>query len=188
MPAQNAHNQQDQTKKAGKEHTVLLVAHDEAHNHGNGHGDDHNEQRPGRVVHGADAGQRKTGQGKNKNAQNRDTRHRTRDRPDFAGGDGRKALAFMTHGGKKNHHVMNRAAKHTPHQNPQGARQITKLGGQHRAYKRPGRGNGGKVVAVQNIFVGFHIVVPVGKAYRGRAAACIQPQNLVCQKDAVNTV
>ena len=114
------------------------------------------------------------------NAQNGDASHGARDRTDFARGDGRKALAFMAHGGEKNHHVMHRAAENAADKNPQRAGQVAELGGQHGAHKRPGGGDGRKVVAVQNVFVGFHIVMTIGKTHSRRRAVAIKTQDFIC--------
>ena len=188
MAAQNTHNQQHQTHKAGKQNAVLLEAHDQAHEHGDRHGDDNDKQRPGRVVHGADAGQRKTGQGQNKNTQHGDARHGACNGADLALGDGRKALALVPDGGEQHHHIVHRAAKYAANQNPQRAGQIAELRGEHRANQRPCSRDGGKMVAVENKFVGFDVVVTISKTNRWRNAARIQFQNLVCQKNAIHPV
>jgi len=48
-------------------------------------------------------------------------------------------------------------------QNPESAGHVAKLGGENRAEQRTGGGDGGKMVAEQNVFIGFYVIVTVIK-------------------------
>ena len=110
MPRDNTDNQQGDADDAGQHNAVFFIAHNQAHQNGNRHGNRNNEQRPRRIMHGADAGQRQTGQCQNKNKQNRKPGDCSGKRVNFPFGNGCQTLAFVADGGENNHHIVNGAA------------------------------------------------------------------------------
>ena len=184
----NSRRQQNNTDNAGQRDAVFLIAHNQPHQNGNRHRNRHNKQRPRRIMHCADAGQRQTGQRQNQNKQYRKSGNRSDKRIYFPFGYRGQTFALMPHRSKNNHHVMHGSAKHAADQNPQSAGHKTKLCRQNRTDQRPCGRNCGKMMTEQNIFVCFHIIMPVGILHRRRLTICLQPQNLVGHKQPVKTI
>ena len=67
-------------------------------------------------------------------------------------------FAIAAHGNEQHHHVLHRACKHHPKNNPQRARQITHLRRKHRPDQWPRARNRGKMVTKQHAFVRGHII------------------------------
>ncbi len=87
-------------------------------------------------------------------------------------------FAIAPDGGEEDHKILHRAAEHDADQNPECARQITELGGEHRADQRPGPGDGGEMMAEDDPFVCFYEVPAVVVDFTGGGAAVIQMSNL----------
>ena len=64
-------------------------------------------------------------------------------------------------GYKQHHIVLNRTGQYHADQNPNHARQITHLRGQHRTDQGAGAGNRGEMVAKQHDFIGRDIIHPI---------------------------
>ena len=67
-------------------------------------------------------------------------------------------FAIAAHGNEQHHHVLHRACKHHPKNNPQRARQITHLRSQYRPHQWASARNRREMVAKQHAFVRGHIV------------------------------
>ena len=98
-----------------------------------------------------------------KHGQKDDHDRDNRDQPDRAGGIVEffpqhlaERFAVAAKGTEKNNEILHCAAERYSDQNPERARQIAELRGEHRAYQRPRAGNGGKMVAKHNPFIGFN--------------------------------
>ena len=67
--------------------------------------------------------------------------------------------------------VLHRAGEHHAGQDPQRARQVAHLRGEHRADQRAGAGDGREVVAEQHVLVGGHVVEAVVVAHAPASCA-----------------
>ncbi|MCY1518644.1 hypothetical protein D9M68_533670 [compost metagenome] len=81
--------------------------------------------------------------------------------------------------------VLHGAGEHDARQDPQHARQITHLRGQHRAHQRASAGDGGEVMAEQHVLIRRHVVQAVVVLPCRRHARGVQLEDLVGDESAV---
>ena len=160
----NPHKQRDRHGCRNGKRTPRTVGQRFHHNQGqHGSDDDHNHQD-------ADGGD--------------DARSRTQ----LLFDDVAQRFAVAAHRNKQHHHVLNRTGQNHAENNPQRTRQITHLRRQHGADQRTRTGNGRKMVAEQNFFIGRNIIHAVVVAFRRRHAPRIEFQNVFTDIEAVKTV
>ena len=78
---------------------------------------------------------------------------------------------------KQNDEILHRSAQDHADQNPERARQIPKLRGQHWPDQRAGTGNGGEMVSEDNPFIRLDKVLAVVVNFAGRGAAVVEHQD-----------
>ncbi len=83
---------------------------------------------------------------------------------------------------------MHAAREHAADENPQQAGHVAELGRQNGTEQGARRGDGGEVVAEQDVLVGVHVVVPVGVLDGGRRPRVVQVQDLVGDEQTVKPV
>ena len=83
-------------------------------------------------------------------------------------------FAVAAHGGEQDDEILHGAAQHRADDDPERARQIAELRGQHRSDQRSRAGDGGEVVAEDDPFVGGLEIVAVAQPLGGRGALVVE--------------
>ncbi|MCY1226957.1 hypothetical protein D9M72_392100 [compost metagenome] len=148
----------------------------------------HREGAPRRIGQRLHHDQRQHRQDDDHDHEAAEQRDHARDRAHLGLDQVAQRAAVAARGDKQHHEVLHRAGKHHAGQDPQHARHIAHLRGQHRADQRAGAGDGGEVVAEQHRLVGRHVVQAVVMAPGRRHAFGIELHHLVGDKAAVVAV
>ena len=164
------------------------IAQVHAHEQRDGNGGGHREGAPRRMRQRLHHDQRQHGQNDHHDHEGAKQRDHTRDLAQLGLDQIAQRTAVAAGRDEENREVLHGAGEHHARQNPQHARQITHLRGQHRANQRAGAGDGGKVVAEQHVLVGRHIVQTIVMLPGRRHARGIQLENVLCDEAAVIAV
>ena len=188
-PGQDAQAEQRHADDRRAEHVALApYLHVQAHDHGDRNGRRHGVGGPQAVVHGVDHRDGQARQRQQQNGEYGPRRHAAGRLVDFLRGDVGEALSPVAHRGEQHDHVVHAAREHAADENPQQAGHVAELGRQHGAEQGARRGDGGEVVAEQDVLVGVHVVVPVGVLDGGRRPRVVQVQDLVGDEQTVKPV
>ena len=103
-------------------------------------------------------------------------------------GDLGQRLAAAAHRGGQDEHVLHGAGQADADDQPEQARHVAVLDGQHRADERPGPGDGGEVMAEQHPLVGRVVVLAVVERVGRRQAAVVEGGHLRGEEGAVVAV
>ena len=121
-------------------------------------------------------------------AKHGDQRGGAADRADLVARHLPEDLAVAAHGEEQDDHVLHGAGEDHADDDPDRARQIAHLRGEHRADERAGAGDRGEVVAEQHAPVGRLEVDVVLEPLGGRRALVVDPQHLVGDEARVEAV
>ena len=160
----------------------------QAHEDGDRDGGGDGEGSPRAFGQGLDHDQGQDGQDDDHDHQDADLGDDAGDIAHFGADHVAQRLAVAPGGHEQDHHVLHRAGQHRADQDPQHAGQIAHLGGQHRPDQRPRAGDGGEVVAEQDVPGRRHIVEAVVATDGGCRARGLQLHDLVGQEAAVEAI
>lgn len=163
-------------------------AHVDAHEQRDGNGREDGEHAPGAVGQSLHHDQRE---------------HREDDDHDQEGAEQRDGPGHLAHflahqlaqraavaaaGDEQDHEVLHRAGEDYAGDQPEGAGQVAHLRGKDRTDQRTGAGDGGEVVAEEDVLVGRDVVQAIVVEYRGSGAVGVQLHHLAGDEQAVVTV
>ena len=186
---QDRQEQQDDADDAGPEDVIMPPdVQVNPHDDGDGHGGHDGKGPPGAVEHGIDHGNGEAGQGEDEDKQDGHRSDAARGLADFTFGNFGQTLTLVPDRGEEHHHIMHGAGQNGAQDDPQGAGQIAELGRQHRPQQGPGRGDGRKVVAEQDKFIGFDIIMAIGHFYRRSQSLPFEFQDFIGNEEAVEAV
>ena len=133
----------------------------EAHQDGKRHGQGGGDHAPRALGQGVVDDQGETGDKDDQNAQDGEHSDGTGGTADFLTHHLGQGLAVASHGREQNDEVLHGTAQHRADQDPQRARQIAELRGQHRTDERAGTADRGEVVPEEHELVGLDEIAAV---------------------------
>ena len=160
----------------------------EAHQYGDGHGHGDGERSPGTRLEGVDDDERGDRQQNHNDAEHGDVRDKAADAADFRFRHLGERFAVAAHREEQDDEVLHTATQNSAGNNPERARQISKLCGEHGTDQRSGTGDGSEVVSEDDPLVGRNEVAAVIETLRRRSAQRIERQQFGRDKTAVEAV
>ena len=110
------------------------------------------------------------------------------DNAEFLAGHLPQGTAAAAHGEEHHQVVLHGAGEDDAEDDPHGARQVAHLGRDDRADERAGAGDGGEVVAEEDVAVGADVVLAVSFVLGGGGAAVVGPQQVLLNELGVEAV
>ena len=164
------------------------VAQVHAHEQRDGDGGRDREGAPGRMRQRLHHDQRQHGQDDHHDHEGAEQRDHARDLAQFGLDQIAQRPAVTARRDEQDGEVLHGAGEHHARQDPEHARQVTHLGGQHRAHQGASPRDGGKVVAEQHVLVGRHVVQAVVVLPGRRHARGVQLEDVLGDEPAVIAV
>ena len=168
LPGDDREQDQDEADGRGLEHPARpQEPHVDAHQHRDRDGHRDREGAPRAVLERVDDDEREHGDQDDHDREDRDHREEPRPPADLVARHLAERLAVAAQREEQDHEVLHAAAEHDADHDPERARQVAELRGEHRADERTRAGDRGEVVAEDDPAVGRHevaaVVEPLGR-------------------------
>lgn len=161
------------------------VAQVQAHEERDGDGHRDGEDTPGGVGQGADDDDAQDGDEDEHDGEHTDDRGGAPDPSELVAGHLPEAASAASDRQVQDHVVLHRSGEDDADDDPQGARQVAHLGGEHGADERPGTGDRGEVVPEEHPPVRRHEVLAVFELLCGSGALVARLEHLVLDEPGV---
>jgi hypothetical protein len=188
LSAPNAERQAEQSENRDRENAHLSCAQRDPHDQGKRNRHSNRENAPRTLRQRLNHHQRKNRQQNNHDCQHADQREQTHAASDFFLHHLSQRLSAAPDRGEQNNHIVYAAAESRADQDPESAREKTKLRRQHGANQRSGSGNRCKMMSKNHPAIRWHIILIVVSQNCRRGALLIQNEYFGCEPFAVKTV